>query len=334
MTDLPPIYFYLPESYSLDTLPASADIYAPGLYRDGVYCWTVQTYLHLQADGFPCKITNKIPEQGIVMVHRSCIPENWQPKPNLLLVCLMADKERHPLAQFHIVLNTKEPLLQEPQNLWPSCFIPHWPQPGLIKRDDIRSDRFEQIAFFGHPRNLDPALQAPTWEERLNQLGLTWQIVDRDRWHDFSQIDAIVAVRSFTKTDFFDKPATKLYNSWHAGVPAIFGRETSVQNERKSELDYMEVTSVDEALAALKRLRDDLDWRKAMIENGYLRAQETEYHHLTKRWQNVLTEQIVPEYERWCAMNPQTQQLLSIHRYLSLKTIRINSRVRSLFSPA
>lgn len=61
-------------------------------------------------------------------------------------------------------------------------------------------------------------------------------------------------MRSFSQNDYYDKPALKLFNARHAGVPAILDAESAYRAERMSELDYIEVMSVDGTLLALKLL--------------------------------------------------------------------------------
>ncbi|WP_199245876.1 hypothetical protein [[Phormidium] sp. ETS-05] len=318
-----PIYFYIPQADWPDSpIPDNADTYWAGFggnLTSGVYAWTVQTYLRLKHNGFPCELTGKLPEQGIVLAHRSSLPFHLQPGDKLVIVCLKADYDKHPYAQIHIVLNQ-----EETQNLAGSYYMPHWIQSGLIPRDAGRGDRFENIAYFGIEKNLAPELRDPAWAEKLQELGLNWRVVSRERWHDFSDVDAILAVRNFApETDYKWKPASKLVNAWHAGVPAILGCESAYQAERQSELDYMEVTSVDEAIKALQRLRDDQDLRHKMVENGQFRAQSTTPKQLTERWQKFLTDVAIPEYDRWCSSSKFTKQIYIAKRYLAIKENRL-----------
>ena len=356
---LPPIYFYIPESdWPLGGIPEEANTYWQefgGGITAGVYAWTVQTYQYLKADGLNCELVGTMPAEGIVLAHRRSLPDDWQPGSKLLLVCLKAERKQHPYAQIHVVGNPQDLL---PKTMLPGdryfypgerYYIQHWPQPGLIAREPARGDRFEKAAFFGEARNLAPELRTPSWLEQLNELGLHWDLVDRDRrsrWNDFSDVDVIVAVRNFeSQIEYSWKPALKLYNAWHAGIPAIIGRESASRLERKSELDYIEVTSLNEVISALKKLRDDKEFRQAMIENGRVRAEETKPAKLVAQWRNMLTKTAIPAYERWCSASNWTRQSFLQRRSLAVKTeemrkemqqmrnrLGLGTRVRSLLS--
>lgn len=221
MPDLPQYHLLV------ENLPESADIYWEG-FAYGVFSWTLQTYLRLQATGFPCKLVSSMPEEGIVLTHRDCLPDNLQPGSRLLIVCLQADRKRHPYAQLHIVQNAQAALKKSVTPLWDNYYIPHWFQPGLIPRHPERGDRFENIAFFGKEENLAPELKQPSWNEQLQALGLSWHIVSSDKWNDYSYVDAVLAVRELNiQATYTSKPATKLYNAWQAGVPAILGCDSA-----------------------------------------------------------------------------------------------------------
>ena len=306
-------------------MPENADTYWLD-FGQGVYSWTLQTYLRLKADGFPCELTQTLPSEGIVLAHRGFLPFNLRPSSRLLIVCLKADYEQHPYAQLHIVQNPAET-----KTIRDSYYMPHWSQPGLISRDEARGDQFENVAYFGLEKNIATELQSPSWQEQLDVLGLRWYVVSRDRWHDYSNIDAIVAVRSFNSQDHTSKPATKLYNAWNAGVPAILGCESAYIAERKSELDYLEVASPNDAILALKRLRDHKKLRHAMILNGKIRAEETNPKRLVNRWRNLLIDGVIPVYERWCKSSNLTKQIYWASRQLEIKEKYLQPRYQNDF---
>jgi hypothetical protein len=324
MTSIPPIYFYIPESdLPVGGIPEDADIHWSGFKNamlnsplgNSVYCWTLQTYLRLKTDGFPCKLTGIIPNEGIILAHRSSLPFNLIPKPKQLIVCLKADHEQHPYAQLQVVQNP-----QDTKTVRDSYYISLWSQPGLIPRDLARGDRFENIAYFGIEKNLAPELRDSSWSEQLKSLGLRWLIASQERWNDYSDIDGIVAVRNFSDRESYNfKPATKLYNAWHAGVPAILGCDSAFQTERQSELDYLEVASVNDTIVALQRLRDDKELRYAMMENGRVRAEATQPEKLVSQWHTFITDVAIPAHNRWCNLSSLTQKIYLARRYLAVK---------------
>ncbi len=336
---LPPIYFYIPQSkWPPGNMPESPDAYWQwSLSIDytpywGEYNWTLQTYLYLKADGFPCELTGTLPSEGIVVAHNDFLLDVLQPGPRLLIVCIKADRRRrHPYAQLYLVQNPQEEMLKQSLTLGKSYYIPHWPQSGLIPRSSERGDRFENVSYIGNELNLAPELREPSWQEQLKDIGLCWHVANYDRWNDYSEVDAIVAVRSFKHKEFTVKPALKLHNAWHGDVPAILGCETAYQAERKSKLDYIEVTSPADVILALKRLRDDKALRHAMVENGRVRARETQPAKITAQWRSFFTDVATPAYYRWCAALHWRQTFL-MARDLILKKNYMQNRLFKLVS--
>src|SRR5204862_3945868 len=135
-----------------------------------------------------------------------------------------------------------------------------------------RGTKFENVAYFGWPQNLADPLHESAWLRRLAELGLHWRMMPRSQWHDYREVDAVVAIRSFSGRDFGYKPATKLYQAWHAGVPSVLGNESAFIAERRSDLDYLEAKTFDDAVTALRRLKEEPSLRRAMIQNGKQRA--------------------------------------------------------------
>lgn len=345
MKKFPPIYFYIPPRYWPGTIPTCADDNWQG-FGIGIHAWTVQTYLRLKAVNFPCQLVQELPDEGIVLVHRKSLRtyyETLKPRANVLLICLKADSVQYPHAHLHVVQN---PL--ETTTIPNSYYIPHWTQPGLIPRNPQRGDRFETVAFFGRQANLAPEFLQPSWHQQLEALGLHWcpilnpscwddyTKIDH-RWNDYSEIDAIVAVRSFDPQTlhlnqrYRTKPATKLYNAWLAGVPAILGSESAYRFEGTSGLDYLDVASLAEVISALKRLRDDPELRRTLVENGRVRAQAVQPSMITARWCKFFTDIAIPAYYNWCSQSPLSQQIQLKCNSLIFKANQVKSQVRVTF---
>jgi len=317
----PKMWFYVPtHELPAGELPTSAEGYWEWVRgcREvdawGPYDWTLQTYLHLKGGPVPCSLTHVLPPQGIVVTHRDFLRDDLRPGPEQLVVCIVGDREepglngRHRYSQLFLVQNPRDGMLVRPAPLWEAAYIPFWPQSGLLPRAEARGATFENIAYFGYAKNLADPLLESAWETRLSGLGLRWRVVPRGNWHDYRDVDAVVAVRSFAGRDFGYKPATKLFQAWHAGVPAVLGQESAYAAERLHGLDYLEARTLEDAVAALRRLRDDPSLRRAMVENGKRRALESRPERIIERWCALLTAVATPAWNRWCGQSDRERE--------------------------
>src|SRR5690606_11149729 len=218
---------------------------------------------------------------------------------NLIWVGVREDVGEPLIADFEIVQNPSQ------ADGVRRFFMPLWPQPALIPRDPARGARVENIAFKGFEANLAPEFRTAAWRAYLHERGLGWftDAVSYTRdaqpqqvlaWNDYHNIDIVFAVRPYDRKLHPRKPATKLYNAWHAGAPAILGPELAYRDFRRSPLDYIEVSSAEEARMAIERLCNDPELYEAMVRNGERRAQEVTSAALTERWAQLLFETIPP----------------------------------------
>lgn len=152
----------------------------------------------------------------------------------------------------------------------------------------------------GREYNLAADLRNDSFRRRLTALGMELVIKGSHReWHDYRDVDVVLALRDIAEHWIVTKPATKLYNSWHAGCPAVLGREPAFEALRQSELDYLPIASADDALAALARLRDDPQLYAAMVENGQHRAAEYTPDAVAARWCEFLWGPVAAHYATW-----------------------------------
>ena len=127
------------------------------------------------------------------------------------------------------------------------------------------------------------------FSEKLRDIGIDFKInVNPSDFHDYRECDAVLAVRDLTESDYNAKPASKLINAWHAGVPALLGPEPAFQALRRSELDYLEVRSPQAVLRAIIELRENPDRHHQMVLNGLARAQEFTVSRIASQWRDVL----------------------------------------------
>src|SRR5580698_7473480 len=76
-------------------------------------------------------------------------------------------------------------------------------------------------------------------------------------WTDYLAVDAVLAVRETSELVLGVKPATKMINAWRAGCIPIMGVESACRQIGRPGVDYVEVTSPVEVVAAVRRLRED-----------------------------------------------------------------------------
>ena len=265
----------------------------------GERAWILQTYLRLRASGAPVHLSNSLPPSGLAifsskqrrLLRRAKVPNG------AVLVGVREDVGEALIADFELVQN---PTQADGVHRF---LIPLWPQPGLLPRDPARGTRVENVAFKGFVNNLAPKFREASWREELRQRDLGWltDAVSYTReatqhqglaWNDFRTVDVLLAIRPAAADLHPNKPATKLYNAWHAGVPAVLGPELAYRDLRGSELDYIEADSARTALTAIDRLRADPTLYAAMIENGRRRAEEFSVKQLTQRWAQLLFDEL------------------------------------------
>ncbi|MET3107415.1 hypothetical protein AAKU67_001516 [Oxalobacteraceae bacterium GrIS 2.11] len=246
------IYFYYPHAEISDSIPESEGCYVNR--KPGNYIWTVKTYGLLKARGFDCAICTEIPEAGIIFTHRDFLPDDLVPGPAQLFICIAADVQRHPYAQQHLMQNQHDKLIRDKSVLWPGTYMPHWPESGLRPRDPARGDQFSNIAYVGLNSRLAPQLKSEKFARLMAEHGFQFQLIDPEKWNDYSNVDAVLAVRSFAALPFYKLPPTKLFNAWLAGVPALLGHESAYQGERKNPLDYFEVNSTEQIIEVLEQV--------------------------------------------------------------------------------
>ncbi|MEO1620240.1 MAG: glycosyltransferase [Cyanobacteria bacterium J06632_3] len=331
MTTRYPIYFFIPPALWPNEMPSSPDENWAG-FGLGLYTWTIQTYLRLSNAGVNCQLTSNLPSEGIVLCHSNALRSVELPlAPKRFVICMKAEAPLSAIAPMHVVQNPTEASLAGDR-----YYIPHWPQPNLIPRDPARENRFENIAFFGHQASLAPELQSHAWQVALAERGLNGRAISNTNswnnyatidtaWNDYHNIDAIVAVRSFSALrrivtrGFANKPATKLFNAWLSGVIPILGAESAYRETGKSGQDYIEVESFLGLLESLERLKANPDARQSFRAAGRNRAEAFTPEKIVTKWQIFLELVAIPAYVRWCDYTvSQQRQALLIARASSL----------------
>lgn len=286
--DLPLHFLIRPESLPhLDALVAEGVDAHPECFGYGPENWGLQTYVHAKRAGWNVTTGTQCQTGAINLGHVSLLTA-FQAGPRDLIVGIRADYRPSILADCHIVQNQ----LQADAN---SFWIPHWPQPALIPRSVDRTG-LERAAYFGHAYYLDGG--AATWKSKLSEIGIEFDCPPQSRWHDYSQVDLVVAVRTFDGYPYPRKPPSKLFNAWIAGAPALVGPESAYHQVGQPGRDYIVAQTMDEALRAIHELKQSPAAYSQLVQAGTLRAQEFSREKILARWAALLEHQIRPRWEQ------------------------------------
>ncbi|HSM14105.1 MAG TPA: hypothetical protein VLA66_08555 [Thermoanaerobaculia bacterium] len=267
--------------------------------QTGERAWILQSYLRLRAAGRAVELVGRGPASGLVVFHAKqerALLRSGIGRAAVLVGC-RADNRQPLAAEFELLQNGHWAAPGE--RFW----VPHWPQPGLQPRDPGRGARIERIAYKGFLENLDPEFRGETWRRFLADRGIEWVIdamtfrgtetdLGASAWADFREVDAVLAVRAPRPGREHSKPATKLTNAWLAGVIPILGPDSAFAELRRSELDFVEVRGLAEAMAAVDRLRVSPDEVRRRIEHGRSRAPAFSADAVRRRWEDLLYDEL------------------------------------------
>ncbi|MDJ0580395.1 glycosyltransferase family 1 protein [Crocosphaera sp.] len=290
--------------------------------------WILTTYFHMKQNGFSCQLIDYIPESGILIADRDTLGNQYPYFGKVMLICVKGDREFHPSAHLHIVQN---PLESQNKNnkLWNPYHIPIWPQVSLIPRSSERGSLVKNIAFMGSRSNFADEFKSEQWFKAIKELDCQWEpMFNPDQWNDYSNVDVVIAVRSFDGKTYKYKPASKLVNCWHAGVVGIFPPESAFMAVKKSELDFLIVNSLGETIEAVKRLKNDPKLYLSMIENGQKRKPEFSEERLNEYWNSFFNNYVFEEYEKWLKITEFQRRTDFINRYIRLKLDRTKKRIK------
>lgn len=290
------VRFLLPSEGDLDALRALDPDRDFERFKRGECAWVLQTYLRLAAAGKPVELVDRPPRDGIVVFHakhRRWLRDHGGTMRDAVLVGIRGDLGSPAIADFEVLQNG---FFADGRRRF---HVTHWPQPGLVPRDPSRGDAIGRIAYHGFARNLEAGFRGRRWLDFLAARGLEWHYgaaeyagmeTDRIRlaWHDFREVDLVLAVRPPSRRLHPSKPATKLINAWLAGVPALLGAEHAYRELRRSPLDYLEVAGVEEAIAAVERLLGDPVLYRELRGRSAERAAELTPERWIEEWSELL----------------------------------------------
>ena len=257
----------------------------------GDECWIAQTHARLRDAGVAVRFDNRVPDEGVVVFYAGDKRRVWKAfdaRSRTMLVAVRSD--RHPVgfADVEIVQNASSADGRRTRH------VPHWPQAGLLPRDPMRGERVRTVLFPGTPQNLHEGFSGDAWRRFVEARGIEFRCHYANAcggptdWHDYRDVDVMLAIRPAAMGLVPHKPAWKLFNAWLAGVPAILGAEAGYRELRRDPLDYVEATDPDAAMQALQRLLDEPELYTAMIDNGRVRGADFTVEANLARWRRLL----------------------------------------------
>ena len=298
---LNPIYFYYPNE-----IPITLD------YKSGLDCWVLKTFWKLKEykSDLNIHLVNYIPDEGIIIFHKGFFPKDLVPSNTQLFVCVQADYGRHQYAQYHIAQNplgvsnfnfSKRSFLEEKLfSFTKSYFIAHWNQNDIIKRNSSRVEHFKNVCFYGIDQNFPQKLLEPSFKEKLKKEGIDLKIItDSDKWNDYSETDCVLAIRDFENKPHYNKPFSKIINSYLAGVPVIAGNESSsLYLKNGLGIGISIVTNPDECFNAIKQVKENYlsSLKRIIIDKDKLKEFQDEAIVLS--WDKLLRE-MQHNYQLW-----------------------------------
>lgn len=255
----------------------------------GDQVWILQSYLILKKY-FKNISLGREPKEGCInIIHGGNVGQS-KLSGRYYFVNTRADKEASLWVNFEIVQNK---LQKHPK----SQFIPHWPQPGLIRRKSDKS-QINRIAFLGaKEQNI---LRFYPVEQDMKNLGITYISLDRNNWNDYSNIDLALAIRQFGKSKKYDnKPPSKLINAWWAEVPLIASNDIAYSQIGTPGKDYVVVEKYEEFLREIELLKVNHVHYRNIVENGIKKRAQYSRENITNQWIELVKQVIYPDFLAW-----------------------------------
>ncbi len=276
----------------------------------------VQTFVQLRALGLDVRVTPSFVPGEINVASGLDFGIKDRPEQSFT-VAVRGDGYRPELADVVIAHSTA---VMQPEDFW----LPCWVQTGLIPRDADRGTRVERVEFKGDEMNLDARFKTPDFLTGLERLGCRFAIggldlSEQNKWNDYRKTDVILAARDLPVGDVAVKPPNKLVNAWAAGTPALLGPEPAYLQLRRGPLDFIEVNTGEQALAAVELLIDQPRLYEAMVDNGRRRAENFTDEAIAIRWHTLLGGPIHDRFLQWSTERPALRSVRFMQRSVAHK---------------
>ncbi len=259
------------------------------LFTDGIFAWTLQTYLMLRKCIIPVTYSCE-PKTNCINVGHVAYLNTLNPRPDIFTVALQADYPRLSWAQIHIIQNQLQ--IKNKKTYW----VPHWFQPGLIPRELARNEVM-CVAYAGRLSMF--AGKEEELVEELRKIGLEFRVLNKNNWNDFSEVDVLLAVRSFNKKIYRTKPPTKLFNAWFSEIPLIAGNDSAYSQVGIPGKDYIIATKKNDIIEAICKLKSDSTYYQEIVKNGKKCRRRYTRAEIKQMWIELLSTSVYNHYHDW-----------------------------------
>ena len=275
---------------SLEELRAMA--WSDGVVMCTRHTWVWPIFRQLKDRGFRATFSYELEEGAVNIIHGQIARGLLAPADfkKHFIIGIRADYRPFPYGQFEIVQN-------ETTAGGRRVYMPLYPQPGLIPRDERRAG-VETVCFSGRAQNSFGLDQVG---RELEKIGCRFVFKGEGEWQNMDDVDVLLGIRSFSKKPYHDKPATKLFNAWLAGIPFIGGYDSAFEQCGEPGVNYLRVSSRDELMSEMRRLKDDPALYASIVREGKTAGQRYAAERVTDRWVEFLEGPAAVEYRAWAA---------------------------------
>lgn len=260
------------------------------LYVKGELIWGLQTYRMLKEAGMEVTLSSEPDPAAINLAHVNVL-RKLKYRADCFCISIQADCPHYSLADYHVVQNME----QSSKN---AVFIPHWPQPEQVARAPGRD--VQRIAYQGNQAFTE--LDEQRINDDLRSHGLRFDMLGESDWAELETVDVLLGIRSFSRKQYRRKPATKLTNAWHAGIPFIGGWDSAYAQLGCPGVDYLRVDSYPALIDAVLRLKHEPELYRNLVDTGYKNVGVYRAPALVNRWISFLEHEAADAFNRWVSM--------------------------------
>lgn len=308
------LHFLGPENVSKFIDSGGSDSIAafPHLFCNSTWAWIAQTAIELRKLGLAVSVGSDY-RVGALNLGLAADIRRLPLRSDVFKVSIDADQLRPRWVNLSLVQNKKQAGRS-------AFWVPHWPQPGLVRRDPERSG-FRTVGFFGLARNLCRSRE--WWQQICMEHGFEFRMKERSEWHDYSDIDVAVALRDFSCREHNEKPPTKMFNAWLAGVAFIGGCDSAYTQVGRPGKNFLRCRTDDDLVRSLEHLRARPDRAEDLVCQGLEAVSQVGSRDATaQHWVRLIDEVVAPRFLEWRKSSHRMRKASVAAGYFSDWTIR------------